>query len=130
MKTPRTATALMQTQGVFRAASDANGFTNHAEQLETELAEVTKERDALKLRNDTLEIENSVRRADSFADQQSARQANAERDELKAKLEKCRAAFGGISEYGKMCKGTDVARMKYLSDQSIDQTKRAVSWIK
>ena len=37
-----------------------------------------------------------------------------------AKLEKCRAAFGGISEYGNMCKGTDAARMKYLADQAIE----------
>lgn len=40
-----------------------------------------------------------------------------------AKLEKCRAALGGISEYGKMCKGTDAARMKYLADKAIDQTE-------
>ena len=35
-KTPRTAEALRRTQGMFRAASAANGFTDHARQLETE----------------------------------------------------------------------------------------------
>ena len=43
--------------------------------------------------------------------------------EVAAKLEKCRTALGGISEYGKMCKCTDAARMKYLADKAIDQTE-------
>jgi len=36
--TPRTEQALKQTQGLFRAAASANGFSEHARQLERELA--------------------------------------------------------------------------------------------
>ena len=78
------------------------GWIEHARELETELADVKKE----------------------LADAQSDIAEEIKQGEIyKAKLEKCRAALGGISEYGKMCKGTDAARMKYLADQAIGQTE-------
>ena len=53
--TPRTNKAIMRTQGMFRAASACNGFTEHARELERELAAVTKERDEWKAKFQAIE---------------------------------------------------------------------------
>lgn len=109
MNTPRTDEAELDWPHIVRELPFSVVRAEHARELETELAEVTKERDAnheAMMRND-----------------QHLRDVIAERNELKAKLEKCRTALSGISEYGKMCKGTDAERMKYIADKALDETK-------
>ena len=109
MNTPRSDKAWK----AFKESSNAQHIRSESCRLETELVEVTKERDAIKLRNDTLETENAVRRADSYADQKAAREAMDERDGLKANIERmqniadsllnhCDKEGGECSECGKI----------------------------